>query len=164
MQSAPSLKVDVRVFPPFGKRVSKAWLRRIVEHSLEACDVTPPPAINVVIADDETVRHLNREYLSLDKTTDVLAFPLSAAQGDKSLPQGTFLLPPEEETPIGEIVISYPQAVRQAREGKRPLKAEMALLVVHGVLHLLGYDHADLEQEGLMWAKQEEILTGFPLD
>ena len=64
---------------------------------------------------------------------------------------------------MGEIVISYPQAARQAREGKRLIRAEMALLIVHGVLHLLGYDHADAQQESHMWARQDEVLTRVPL-
>ena len=60
---------------------------------------------------------------------------------------------------MGEIVISYPQAVRQAREGKKPIRSEIALLIVHGVLHLLGYDHMDPREESAMWAKQDEVLT-----
>ena len=64
---------------------------------------------------------------------------------------------------MGEIVISYPQAKRQAREAKKPLKAELALLVVHGVLHLLGYDHAEPQEEKIMWAKQDRILANVPL-
>ena len=64
---------------------------------------------------------------------------------------------------MGEIVISYPQAKRQAREARKPLKAELALLVVHGVLHLLGYDHAEPQEEKIMWAKQDRVLANVPL-
>lgn len=163
MEPAPSQSIDVHVFPAFVKRVSRTWLRRVAEQALDTQDKATPLSISLVIADDETVHDLNLEYRGLDETTDVLAFPLweSRENGDTDI--HGFCLPPEETTPVGEIVISYPQAARQAREGKRPVRAEMALLVVHGVLHLLGYDHADQQQEGLMWAKQDEVLAKVPL-
>ncbi|MBF8266648.1 MAG: rRNA maturation factor [Dehalococcoidia bacterium] len=163
MESTPSQRVDVQVFPTFTGRVSKTWLRTVVNQALESCDNTEPLAISLVIADDETVRDLNLRYRGLDETTDVLAFPLRIPQEDGDLAGETFPLPPEETPPLGEVVISYPQAARQSREGKRPLKTELALLVVHGVLHLLGYDHAEPEEESRMWAKQEKALAGVPL-
>ena len=60
-------------------------------------------------------------------------------------------------------MISYPQAKRQAREAKKLLRSELALLVVHGVLHLLGYDHAEPEEERVMWAKQDGVLANIAL-
>jgi probable rRNA maturation factor len=160
LESAPSQRIDVQVFPAFTRRLSKAWLRNVAQQALYTQDEAISPTISLVIADDETVHHLNLEYRGLDETTDVLAFPLwTSAENDTEV----FYLPPEETTPVGEIVISYPQAARQAREGKRPLRAEMALLIVHGVLHLLGYDHADPQQESHMWARQDEVLARVPL-
>ena len=160
MESAPSQRIDVQVFPAFAHRLSKAWLRKVAEQALDIHDEAMSPTISLVIADDETVHHLNLEYRGLDETTDVLAFPLwTSAEHDAEV----FYLPPEETAPVGEIVISYPQAARQAREGKRPIRAEMALLIVHGVLHLLGYDHADPRQESHMWARQDEVLARVPL-
>ena len=73
------------------------------------------------------------------------------------------LCEPQEAPLMGEVVISYPQAARQAKKGKRPLRSEMALLIVHGVLHLLGYDHVDSRQEDHMWARQDEILARVPV-
>ena len=60
---------------------------------------------------------------------------------------------------MGEVVISYPQAAKQAREGRKLVRSEMALLVVHGVLHLLGYDHADDRDKQRMWAVQDDVLA-----
>lgn len=163
MESISPQSIDVQVFPTFARRVSRAWLRRVAEQALGSCDTSRQLGVSLVVADDETVRSLNREYRDLDETTDVLSFPLYTDQADGDLVGQGFYIPPEEIMPAGEVVISYPQAARQAREGKRSLKAEMALLVVHGVLHLLGYDHAEPDQERRMWAKQEEILAMVPL-
>ena len=163
MESTPSQRIDVQIFPAFARRLSKAWLRQVAEQALNNHDGGTPPIISLVIADDETVHYLNLEYRGLDETTDVLAFPLWNSSENADLDTGGFYLPPEENAIVGEIVISYPQAARQAREGKRPVRAEMALLIVHGVLHLLGYDHADPQQESDMWARQDEVLARVPL-
>ena len=163
LQSTPTRRVDVQVFPAYAHRLSKAWLRKVAEQALDSQDEGVSPTISLVIADDETVHDLNRDYRGLDETTDVLAFPLWESRYDEDTDAQGFSLPPDRSTPVGEIVISYPQAARQAREGKRPVRAEMALLIVHGVLHLLGYDHADPQQESDMWAKQDEILARVPL-
>ena len=163
MESTPSQRIDVQVFPAFTHRIPRAWLRKVAEQALDIHDETTSLSISLVIADDETVHHLNLEYRGLDETTDVLSFPLWTSADNAGLDAEGFYLPPEETTPVGEIVISYPQAARQAREGKRPIRAEMALLIVHGVLHLLGYDHADPQQESRMWARQDEVLASVPL-
>jgi probable rRNA maturation factor len=163
LESVPSPKVDVQVFPAFARRVSKAWLRNVAAEALRSCEGTEALAISLVIADDETVRDLNRVYRGLDETTDVLAFSLGETNGDGDQVGGAFPIHPEEAGPFGEIVISYPQAARQSSEGRKPVNAEIALLVVHGALHLLGYDHADPQEEKVMWAKQDQVLTGIPL-
>ena len=149
----PSQRIDVQVFPAFTGRLSKAWLRKVAAQALDTQGEGRPLNISLVIADDETV----------DETTDVLAFPLWESRENEMPNADGFVLPSEETTPVGEIVISYPQAARQAREGKRLIRAEMALLIVHGVLHLLGYDHADAQQESHMWARQDEVLAKVPI-
>ena len=159
----PSQRIDVQVFPAFTGRLSKAWLRKVAEQALHTQGEGRPLNISLVIADDETVHNLNREYRDMDETTDVLAFPLWESRDNETPDADGFVLPSEETTPVGEIVISYPQAARQAREGKRLIRAEMALLIVHGVLHLLGYDHADAQQESHMWARQDQVLAKIPI-
>ena len=163
MESTPSRKIDVQVFPAFAHRIPKAWLRKVADQALYIHDKATPMSISLVIADDETVHHLNLEYRDMDETTDVLAFPLWESREREAPDADGFVLPSEETAPVGEIVISYPQAARQAREGKRPIRAEIALMVVHGVLHLLGYDHADPQQESHMWARQDEVLARVPI-
>ncbi len=96
---------------------------------------------------------LNQQYLGKEGPTDVLSFP---ARDDTH----TFVLPPEEETAyLGDIIIAFPYTQRQAHRLQRPLMDELILLVVHGMLHLLGYDHATPEEKAAMWTRQNEILA-----
>lgn len=170
MESTPSHRVVVQVFPAFANRLTRVWLRKVAElalsgtkgQALNSGDEIEAMNISLVIADDETVHNLNLEYRGLDETTDVLAFPLWESRETSVPDTDGFFLPPQEAGHVGEIVISYPQAARQARDGKKTVKSEMALLIVHGVLHLLGYDHADPQQEREMWARQDEILAALP--
>ena len=163
MESTSSREIDVQVFPAYTGRVTKTWLRMVAGKALQSEDPGGSSAISLVIAGDETLRQLNLEFRGLDETTDVLAFPLEDAAHDDGRVDGDFPDLPDEAASMGEIVISYPQAKRQALEAKKPLKSELALLVVHGVLHLLGYDHAEPQEERTMWAKQNGVLSTIAL-
>jgi probable rRNA maturation factor len=108
--------------------------------------------LTLVLTDDEGIRQLNRDFLGRDRATDVLAF----ATQEESEP---FVAAPEAETYLGDVIISYPRAVAQAEELGHPAHDELDLLVVHGVLHLLGYDHATEEEKTVMWSRQQAILS-----
>ena len=149
-------RIDVCVAPPFRAAVRAAWLRTIARRVLAAEGVAGPAHVGIVVADDETVRGLNQRFLGLDEPTDVLSFGLAAAD------EAPFALPPEEEASLGEVVIAYPTALRQAAEAGRTVEAEVAHLLVHGLLHLLGYDHERPEDEAAMRRREEEILAGLP--
>ena len=90
----------------------------------------------------------------MDSTTDVIAFALFE-RGTRAEP---FITPPDDVIHLGEVIISYPQAKRQAEEQRHHLERELALLVTHGVLHLLGYDHELPEQEQKMRAMESKVL------
>ena len=145
-------RIDVRIAPPFRAAVRAAWLRAVARRALAAEDVGPVQ-VGVVVTDDETVCELNLRFLGLDEPTDVLSFGLAGAG------ETPFALPPEEAS-LGEIVIAYPTAVRQANEAARAVEAEVAHLLVHGLLHLLGYDHQRPEEEAAMRGREEAILAG----
>ena len=159
--------VDISVLSPFRGQPSRAWLRKVVSHTLETALPEEDCQLGLVIADDDTVRCLNRDYRGLDEVTDVLSFsPFHQGhwEGDGDPPANrdadvTFVLPPEEPRHMGEVIISYPQAVRQAAPGPSGLERELALLTVHGVLHLLGFDHVEPPEEAEMQAKEREILS-----
>ena len=110
----------------------------------------PRSELSVLVTDDETVRGLNREYAGEDATTDVLAF---------SLTEGEEFASPDGVLRLGEVIISYPMALSQASEAGRPVEAEIDHLLVHGVLHLLGYDHAEAAEEEWMRARERELLA-----
>ena len=147
-------RIDVRIASPFRAAVRAAWLRSITRRVLAEEGVAGPAHVGVVIADDDTVRHLNQRFLGLDEPTDVLSFGLAAAD------DAPFALPPEEESSLGEVVIAYPTAIRQAGEAGRSIEVEVAHLLVHGLLHLLGHDHQQPDDERAMGRREKEILAG----
>ena len=107
--------------------------------------------ITIVISDDEHLRNLNHQFRDIDAPTDVLSFPAE-------------FIDPENETPyMGDVIISYPRAESQAKVGGHLEIAEVQLLVVHGILHLLGYDHVVPAEKAQMWTIQNKILSGIGL-
>lgn len=143
--------VDIQVSPEFAAQVDLTWLAAVVREALRRENQSPAASLSVVITDDDEIHALNRDYRHVDRPTDVLSF--AASEGDE------FIGPPDEAPYLGDIVISYPTAARQAPEHEHSVAAELALLVVHGVLHLLGYDHGEAEEQAHMWAHQNEILA-----
>ena len=112
----------------------------------------------VHLTGNEQIREINRDFRNIDKPTDVLSFPLLTAKNgsidytdyDKDKQSGSIL--------AGDIVISVDKTIEQAKDYGHSFKREMAFLTCHGMLHLLGYDHEDKDDERLMIAKQKEIL------
>jgi len=134
-------------------RVKVAELRRVATTVLSAEDVAPAVEVSIVLADNETVRDLNRLYRGKDEPTDVLSF--AALEGE------AFVESPEETPTLGEIVVCLPVAEAQASAANRGVEGEVAHLIVHGLLHLLGYDHEDSEEESQrMKAREDELLAG----
>ena len=145
------MSLDVHIAPRFRSQIDGGWVRRVAETALGAEGVSSPVELSLVIADEGLVRELNRSYRGLDEGTDVLSFSLR--EGDPS-----FVTPPDDVIHLGEVIVSYPQAVRQAEEQGHSLEQEIAHLVVHGVLHLLGYEDEVEEEEQKMRAVEERAL------
>jgi probable rRNA maturation factor len=148
---ADPYRVYVRIDAPFRKSVTEDWLRLIAGRVLAAEGVTSAE-IGIVITGDRAVQTLNRNYRGEDAPTDVLSFALTEDAQD-------FVLPPDAVSRLGEVVVSFPTARRQAQQAGRPVAEEMAHLVVHGILHLLGYDHAQEAEERAMRAREEALLA-----
>ena len=102
--------------------------------------------LTLVLTGDAHIQALNRDFLDHDAPTDVLAFPSTEAD------------PETNRRYLGDVIISLQRATEQAGERGHPVESEVQLLVVHGVLHLLGHDHAGAEEKAHMWASQSEIL------
>jgi probable rRNA maturation factor len=160
--------IDVQVDPSFAARVDPEQVRQVARETLLQEEVRSCASqclhgsaagveetgdgleLTVLVTGDERVRELDLRYRGVDSPTDVLSFG-GEAEG--------FVDAPGAMVYLGDVVISYPRVMAQATaQGWSPDK-ELALLVVHGVLHLAGYDHATPEEEAIMWARQEAILT-----
>ncbi|KPJ85799.1 hypothetical protein AMJ57_01655 [Parcubacteria bacterium SG8_24] len=128
----------------------KAWVRRTCREAGERGDLR----VDIAVTDDTAIRRLNRTYRGIDRTTDVLSFPYD--EGPE------FVLTGERggTRHLGEIVISLPRVKVQARRDGRRVRDEFALMVVHGTLHLLGFDHETESDERRMFSLQQDILMG----
>jgi len=130
---------------------SKALVERAVKATLMHQSKSVDSELTIVLTDDPQLRKLNREYLGVDAPTDVLSFPVSESDPETGAPY------------IGDILISMPYAARSAKKAGHGLESEVQLLVVHGVLHLLGHDHAEADEKSRMWKAQAEILRSLGL-
>jgi probable rRNA maturation factor len=145
-------RISVQVDDGFAAEVDAADIARAVEATLIA-EGHPDFEVSVVVTTDEVLAELNQQYREVAGPTDVLSF---AAQE----PAPGFVSAPAVAAYLGDILIALPFTRRQAAELGRNLADELRLLVVHGCLHLLGYDHAEPDEEARMWVRQDEILAG----
>lgn len=127
-------------------------LERLALHALETQSVPRPAELSILLADDATVRELNQRYRDTDAATDVLSFAQSEGEA--------FARPDGAAPHLGDIVISVDTAREQAAEYKLALHDEVAHLLVHGILHLLGYDHEQPDDAAAMRLQEDEILGG----
>jgi len=121
-------------------------LEQAARLTLDLQAAPPDGELTIVLSDDAQLQALNRDYLGIDAPTDVLSFP--AAEQD----------PETGARYLGDILISVPRAAAQAQARGHSLAAEVQLLVIHGVLHLLGHDHATSEEKARMWAAQAKVM------
>jgi len=147
-------EIGISIEEKFRTCIGEEWARKIAQNVLRAESITPPYEMSLVFTDSETVRRLNRDYRGIDEPTDVLAFYMLPQQGADA----DFVSPPDDVTHLGEVIISYPKAVEQAEEQGHSTEQELALLIIHGILHLLGYDHEKPEEEARMKAREGKLL------
>ena len=141
--------INVLISDPFVEQVRPELLERAAQAALDQ-QSAPEGDLSIVIEDDENLRQLNSDFLGIDAPTDVLSFPSGEEEVD-----------PETGQPyLGDVIISLPRALEQSAAAGHNVLDEVQLLVVHGVLHLLGHDHAETEEKAIMWAAQSEILRG----
>jgi len=155
------MEINVLIDEGFEEYLKGGWLHSVAEHALVAQNADSGVEFGLVITNQEKIHQLNRSYRGKDEPTDVLAFsmlpePLTAGEAEAS---PLFAQPPDGVLHLGEVIISYPQAVIQAEEHKHSVKREIAILIIHGVLHLLGYEHDKPELERQMRTREKEILS-----
>lgn len=149
--------IDIRTegFPP----ELEAVMEQIAAESLRYERFSEECEISISIVDDAEIQQINRQFRGIDRPTDVLSFPqLTFAEGEKMERNEN------GEVMLGDIIISLERAKAQAEEYGHSLKREIAFLTAHSMLHLLGYDHMEPEEEAEMFARQKAILeiAGIP--
>jgi probable rRNA maturation factor len=123
----------------------------VLNKAAQVLEINEVSEVSVVFADDEYIRNLNKHYRGKDTATDVLSFALD--EGDE--PE---IFDGPEESLLGDIIISVETALRQSQEFCHSLERELAYLTVHGMLHLVGYDHEAEDDKAEMRRQEEEIL------
>lgn len=139
--------ININIDAPIFGKVNKNKIKNSINKTLIYGGIDPDEIIStVVISGDKLIQDLNKKYLNIDRVTDVLAFPANEID------------PETGKQYLGDIVISFPQLLQQAKDNIRDLDDELILLCVHGTLHLLGFDHADEKSKQKMWSAQQEII------
>ena len=118
-------------------------------------------AMSVIIVDNEEIQNINREYRQKDAVTDVISFALEESVVEDDFPAIQEVM--DESRELGDVFVSFQRAQEQAVEYGHSFKRELGFLVVHGFLHLNGYDHMTDEEEAEMFDLQRDILDGFGL-
>ncbi|MGO9180718.1 MAG: rRNA maturation RNase YbeY [Candidatus Limnocylindrales bacterium] len=177
----PPWRIELSVRPGVPRLVPLAQIARLVDAALRAVPAPAPASVAVILADDDELASLNAKVMGKKGPTDVLSFPLlppeafpthdgKAGTGAPAHRVPAFALPPGVRPHLGDVVVSVERAVEQAVKGgggqtgtiKWAPGDEIALLVVHGVLHLCGWDHAEANEEAAMRRLEMSILASRP--
>jgi probable rRNA maturation factor len=146
--------VNIRLKRMDGCTLKRAWLKQTVLAVLAAEMVAGPMEIDCMVTDDPAIRALNRKYRGMDEPTDVLSFALDeAGAAGTSFPRF-----PGSPGKMGILVISYPTALAQATAKQAGVEEELLLLMVHGILHILGYDHGGRDDTAAMRRREREVV------
>ena len=135
---APILICNQQDYLEFGEELEQ--LINLVVNLVSKMENLGDREVSIALIDDEQMAELNKNYRNIDNTTDVLSFP-------------------QEEELLGDVIISIPRALAQANEYGHSFKREFTYLLVHGLLHLAGYDHLNTEDKTIMRSLEEEILS-----
>jgi probable rRNA maturation factor len=143
--------IDIEIDQSFQDLVDPISLEVVSNQVFSLTDTDPKSEFGLQVTGDDTLQQLNLQYMGIDAPTDVLSFPVSFQNPDSGNPY------------LGDILISYPTAAHQAEASGHPPEEEVKLLLVHGLLHLLGYDHTTPEEKKAMWALQNSILAALQI-
>jgi probable rRNA maturation factor len=151
------LEVDIQIDERFAAEIDAALIEQAIAVTLAAESVSEPIEIGVRVADDAELHELNRTYRGVDAPTDVLSF--GDDEGAPAPGQAIFVRPPGTPRYLGDLAISYERVMAQAAEYGHSRARELAYLTVHGVLHLLGYDHElGTAEAARMRAREEAVM------
>jgi probable rRNA maturation factor len=140
------IEINVTISELFTSLISEEILTNAALKTLERQLSPENISLSLVIEDNKKLQELNSQYLGIDSPTDVLSFPA----GDVD--------PETGQTYLGDVIISYPRAKEQAEKAVHDIKDELQLLVIHGVLHLLDFDHDTVDAKTKMWQAQADLI------
>lgn len=149
--------IDIKIQRGLGCNFSRSWLKNAVNAVLSAEKIAEPVSVGLLITDDRQIHYMNRRYRGIDRPTDVLSFALT----EKATDAVDIDFPPEQDgiNNLGEIVISLPRVIDQANKYKVNIEDEMVFVIVHGMLHLLGYNHEDELDTRRMRLREKKIMS-----
>jgi len=136
-------------------KIYRRRIREIIKNIIQYLKVDEKTEISILFTDDKFIKSLNKKYRGINKSTDVLTFNLE--EGDLIFPEV------DKNKLLGDIVVSVETAQRQANNLNHNLEKELAILLIHGLLHLIGYDHEEDRDNKIMQVKENEILNTFDL-
>lgn len=142
--------IDVQVDEAFASEVDSELIERAVQAVLSSEEVTGAVGVSILVTNDEELHRLNRDFRGVDAPTDVLSF------GDDGDEGTTFVYAPDAPRYLGDIAVSFERVLAQADEYGHSVQRELAYLVAHGVLHLLGYDHERGPEDAAEMRQREE--------
>lgn len=140
------MAIYLEILEGFSSQTDSLALERAAETTCRYQSIPETSELSIVITDNQHIHELNQQFRNVDAPTDVLSFPAEFTDPESGAPY------------LGDVIISFPKAEAQATAGGHSVSAELQLLVVHGILHLLGHDHAEPEEKEKMWKAQSEIL------
>lgn len=140
--------MSIGIFNKTEEKIDKSFVRKVVKHTLKKMEAEKSE-VNIIFVGLEEIHEINKTYRNVDRPTDVISFALEDTE-DVTV---------YEERVLGDIYICLDKVHEQAKEYGHTEIREMAFLIVHGLLHLLGYDHMIKEDEKIMFGLQEEILN-----
>lgn len=154
--TVPEYSIDINIKRGLGSENSRTWLKNTVKAVLISEKIKEPVALDLLITDDRQIHRINKKYRGIDSPTDVLSFALN----EKNSEGLDIEFPPEQDgiRNIGEIIISFPRVCEQADEHGVSVDEELTLMITHGVLHLLGYDHID-DSDAKKMSQREKSIT-----
>jgi len=155
--------VSIEVANESGMKVDEPALAALARYVLDAMRIHPLAELSVVLVDTATMADLHQRWLGEPGPTDVLSFPMDELRPP---PPGSDRADRAEEPGavpwlLGDVVLCPEVATEQARAARRPVEDELELLCTHGILHLLGYDHADPEERATMFGLQDRLLAAW---
>ncbi|MFD5867814.1 rRNA maturation RNase YbeY [Corynebacterium sp. NPDC060344] len=147
--------MSIEVFNESGHGVSEESLVDVARYALSRMDVHPAAELSIHLVDEPTIEDLHVRWLDLPGPTDVMSFPMDELTPGSGHPEA----PQPGPSMLGDIVLCPDFAARQADKAGHPLSHELVLLTVHGLLHLLGYDHIEADEERRMFSLQNGLLA-----